>query len=107
VSPGGTTAAQHLRVGLGLDERDSAQVLDELDVVLGEIALVRAYDAQVGVDIAQEVREDDGVGGCSIGDGDCERRPSVVYCCVEFDEVLRPVCRMGEPAVEELGANAC
>jgi hypothetical protein len=33
--------------------------------------------------------------------------PSVVYCCVEFDEVLRPVCRMGEPAVEELGANAC
>jgi len=95
VPPRGSTAAQHLGVGLGLDERDSAQVLDALDVVLGEVSFVRAYDAQAGVDIVQDIGEDDGVVRCPIGDGNRVSRPSVVDGCVELDEVLRPVCRMG------------
>jgi hypothetical protein len=55
----------------------------------------------------EEVGEDDGVVRGPVRDGDRVGRPSVVYCGMELDEVLGSVGRMGEPAVEELGADAC
>jgi len=55
----------------------------------------------------EEVGEDDGVVRCPICDGYRVGRPSVVDGGMELDEVLGSVGRMGEPAVEELRADAC
>jgi len=93
-------------MSLRFDERDCPEVFYHLDIVSGEVPCVRSDDAHLGVDVVQEEWEHECIGGCSVGDGDCERRPSVVDGSVEFDEVLGPIGRMGEPAIEELGANA-
>lgn len=54
----------------------------------------------------KEVEENDGDACGAVGDCHREGIASIAYCWVELDEVLRPIHRMGELVIEELGADA-